>query len=233
MPYRRAYRSKRKVVARSYRRAPVRRYHKKRMTMSKYPVEASKLVRLKYVSAPVTINPAAGLLGIHIFSANDLFKPDVTSAGHQPMGFDEWMTFYEHFTVIGSKITATFSPVGNTTGTNQLVCGIYTDSNTTSTSTPSAMMEQPGTIYKFLGTSESQPFCRVSKLFSTKKFFGQSKVIDNPSLEGSDIASPAELAYFHVFTGASDSTSDPPAIVVNIQINFIAKLTERRTLLSS
>ena len=42
---------------------------------------------------------------------NSLFDPDFTGTGHQPYYFDQFATIYQRYTVIGSKLTATFTPI--------------------------------------------------------------------------------------------------------------------------
>lgn len=41
--------------------------------------------------------------------ANDMYDPTDNSGGHQPIGHDQMMAFYEHFCVIRSNIAVTFS----------------------------------------------------------------------------------------------------------------------------
>ena len=41
----------------------------------------------------------------HSFSANGLYDPNLAVGGHQPMGFDEQMAIYDHYCVLGAKIT--------------------------------------------------------------------------------------------------------------------------------
>lgn len=45
-----------------------------------------------------------------IISGNNLVKPDVTSTGHQPRGYDQAMSYYQNFTVIGSRVRWTYVP---------------------------------------------------------------------------------------------------------------------------
>lgn len=211
-----------------------KRTYRRKYPMSRAPVPATKAVYMKY-SDIVTINPTAGVLGINIFSCNGLFDPDITGAGHQPMGFDQWMSFYEHYTVLGSKITAIFTPNSATVGTGQMICGIYTDSNTTSTSTITTMVEQPGTRFGFVPLAGAAPPIRITKTFSSRKFFGKPRgsLIAANTYKGTDAANPTEGAFFHVFCGASDATSDPGAVFVQVLITYYAILTERQTLAAS
>ena len=39
-----------------------------------------------------------------VFSGNGLYDPDVSGVGHQPLGFDQWMTLYNRYRVYASRI---------------------------------------------------------------------------------------------------------------------------------
>lgn len=55
-----------------------------------------------------TINPpAAGLLGGYVFSLNNLFDPNVTGTGHQPVNYDQYALMFQTYQVyrVEAKIT--------------------------------------------------------------------------------------------------------------------------------
>lgn len=61
----------------------------------------SKNVMLPYTST--TFTPAATIGGIvgatFKFALNGMWDPYLAAGGHQPMGFDQWMTFYKRYKV--------------------------------------------------------------------------------------------------------------------------------------
>ena len=54
------------------------------------------------------ITPTAAAATAYVYSANGLYDPDITGAGHQPMSFDQLIGMYEHYTVQSGKITVNF-----------------------------------------------------------------------------------------------------------------------------
>lgn len=204
----------------------------KTVGMSNSPVDPHKFVRMKFNDVTQGLDPAVGVNAIRVYRCNDLYDPDSTGLGAQPMGFDQWMIFYEHFTVLSSKITCTFLPNFTQSTANQYICGIYTDSNSTSTAIPTAMMEQPGTRYGILTANAARPLI-LSKTFSTSTFFGKSRndVLAESELKGTDVGSPSEQAFWHVFATAADTNLvDAAEVRVNISIEYFAYLSERRTM---
>lgn len=63
--------------------------------------------RLRYSSGNVVTCPS-GVLTSHVFSMSGLYDPDITATGHQPLGFDDMMRFYEHYHVLYCKAKVTF-----------------------------------------------------------------------------------------------------------------------------
>lgn len=49
----------------------------------------------------------------YLFNANSIYDPDQTGTGHQPLGHDQWATFFGAYLVIGSKCSAWVRAVDN------------------------------------------------------------------------------------------------------------------------
>ncbi len=207
------------------RRRRVRRRSRK-LAIAAQPVPNRKLVKLRYVDW-ITLNPTvtADTIVYKEFRANSAFDPDYTGAGHQPLGFDQWMTFYDHFNVVGSKITCTWTPSDVNTHV-----GVYLDDDTTAVTSLRNVLEQKGATYRS-NLSTGDKAITTTKTFSAKKFLGPSMALMD-SNTGSASANPSEDAIFKVFAGTFE-TADPGAMVVQIQIDYIMLLTERKTLAES
>jgi len=63
---------------------------------------SAKMVQMRYVET-ISQTSTVGSLASYEWSANDLFDPNITGAGHQPYGFDNWMALYQKATVIRSQ----------------------------------------------------------------------------------------------------------------------------------
>lgn len=223
---------KRRVTRKSKRMALIRRGRamigrKHRATpIGGFP--RSKLVKLRYVDQ-ITINPASGINGVHVFSANGMYDPDVTGIGHQPANFDKWMKNYDHYTVVGSKIRVMYTPSITTT----VIPGMFgvllsDDGNTVGSLTQNSLLEQPRLSYskKVVGipSANSVP-ATVTKKFSARKFFGVKPVGGGKTFQGSDAANPTEQAFYEVWV-APILANDPGAMYFTVTIDYLAVLTE-------
>jgi len=72
---------------------------------------ASRRVKLAYCES-ATLTSAFGAQAKSQFRLNGCFDPWYTSTGHQPMGFDQWALFYNHYVVLGCKWNFSFVPYG-------------------------------------------------------------------------------------------------------------------------
>ncbi len=196
----------------------------------------SKMVRLRYCQV-FALDPGAGAITSNVFSANGMFDVDVTGAGHQPLGFDQWMSIYDHYTVVGSKIKVRYLK----TTAGALIPGIFgvmLDDNVTLTATtPVQIIEgnQPNSRYRLTtgieGGNFGQP--QVSLSFSAKKFFGTKSIISKAEYKGSSSANPTEGASYQVYYGSVDGSNNPGAATFLVTIEYIAVLTERKFLAQS
>lgn len=217
---------------RSKRRALLRR-RRRRLPLAGYPKK--KVVRLRYVTQ-VVINPPVGSIAYHQFNLNGMFDPDRTGIGHQPRGFDQQMLGYQHYTVIGSKISATYTPV--TAGTSSPgYMGIYisSSSNVPHYTDPADLMETRAGAGKIVmsGASPDKQPLTVRRRWSSRKFFGTTGVVGKDLYRGSPTLNPAELAVANLWAGSISGTTDPPSMNFLVQMEFIAVLTEPNSIAPS
>lgn len=193
--------------------------------MYNMPMPQNLITTLRYTDV-FSINPTVGSAGIWTFAANGLFDPNVTGTGHQPMGFDQLMTFYNHYEVIGAKIKFTVVPGAEVTGFN---FGVKLDDNATPTASGiDVICEHAMTQWKtHPGTGLSNGF-DVYCSYSSKKFFGDKA--GDRELWGTSAANPAELAYFCCFISALTALQDIGSIPCFAAIEYIVKFHEAKDL---
>lgn len=186
--------------------------------------------RLRY-STNATIGAAAGAVNTYVFRANDLFDPDLTGTGHQPMGFDQLMLWYNHFVVAKAKITCTFS---NLAAARATVC-IRQDGDLTPITVIDRILEIGGLVKADLenkGVSGSMRTLEIAVDIARLQGVSPIALSSDPSLQGSAAASPAECTYFHVAcwdSGAGGTTS----VLVDVLLEQEAYFCEPRNLIES
>lgn len=211
-------RARKALVKRMKRRSPIGGFPK------------SKLVRLRYCQS-INLDAGTGVIAKSNFVANGMYDPWRGGTGHQPSNFDRWMGIYNHFTVIGSKITVQYTP---STATAVLPChmGVVLSDNGTLTSEVGSvenLLEQPrlARMNKVIGIQTAQYPSKITKTFSAKKFFGKplSSIIGDGTYRGNSSGDPTELAYYEVFV-ASVAGNNPGLVQLMCTIDYIAVLTE-------
>lgn len=190
--------------------------------LSRSPLFTSLKTTLRYYDN-VAINPGAGTAGSHVFIANGMYDPDFTGTGHQPRGFDQIMALYDHFVVIGSKITCYFY----NTGTTNLTCGIILRDVTTALTDSDDIMESRYVTSRPLGhrLSGGGTTTIVSAQANVNKFLGRPAPLSDPELKGDIAANPQEQASWHVFA-FDPYGGDPGQVAVDVTIEFTAVFIE-------
>lgn len=163
-----------------------------------------------YYEYQLTITSTTGVPSFYVFSANGAFDPNITGTGHQPMGFDNMMEFYDQYCVRASSIKV--SLVGLSTSVGRVGLLLY-DQPSPST-TPERLVENGLMKMAVVSSStaggtkwsveELSLHCDVPKYFGAK--FNEMKV--NPSFIGTAAANPTEQVYFVIvlWGGFSNST---------------------------
>lgn len=169
-----------------------------------------------------------------LYLANGMFDPTIAIGGHQPMGYDNIMALYDHFTVTGSKITATITPDNTTYVPFQLSIYLAPGSSVISPAAPARLRETDRVNWVISNPSTSwKGVSAVSNYFSASKFFGVKDAVGESSYKGSATSDPTETAVFQILYGALDEASSAPAATVAVDIEYTAVFTEPKAFAQS
>lgn len=188
---------------------------------------------MRYVEAQ-TLDPGVGSMAVLNYSANDAQDPYQGVGGHQPLGWDQWSAFYNHYVVVGARIKVQFSNESWSTGNSQVMCGINLSDDLTISSSPTALAEQNLTKYKLLRVGSNQNQVVAYKNYSARKFFNITDIKDNFDRLGALVSTgPTEKAYFNVFAGSIIGSDDAPQINILVTIDYIVDFSEPKEVTQS
>lgn len=184
--------------------------------------------RLEYCSY-VTLDPTLVAPAYNDFQLNSLYDPNITGAGHQPYGFDQLMTYYDHYLVIKASVYFNVG-LSNNSGTEyRTFMYSYFISPTGTDITPNThekIMEYPGVRYAILETdihhAKLNMSCLIAKQFGyPPSNYMNSNPSGDPQLWGSVSASPTQAINCRLgVMGMYDV--DVPAVQVSYRIVYDA-----------
>lgn len=166
----------------------------------------------------MSIQSTAGALTRQRFSCNGMYDPDKTNIGHQPLYFDQMAALYNHYTVIGSKITVTFAAPPSSAPAI-MVAIMQDDDQTNNLTAMSEVLEQSLTTSRLMNPGVDNNIVLANN-WSAKKTFGGS-VLGNDELQGNASANPTETTEWNIFVQTSDQVTTS-YVVANVTIEFIA-----------
>jgi len=156
------------------------------------------------------------------WNANSIFDPYITGTGHQPLGRDQWAAFYNHYAVISS--TCTFSFSGTNSGATQasfMACAYLSDDTTVPTDIETFVESKRGT-YKLVPGWSAMRTTTLKTQFNAKKFFNIKDVKDNMLRIGAPMGSdPAEIAVFSLSMNNVSGASIPLSIMAVIEYTVL------------
>lgn len=170
----------------------------------------------------------SGSTAKYSFRANSMYIPNATGGGHQPYYFDQMSAVYNHWFVLGSKVTFTISP--DATNNSTSVAAVYLNDDTTITPTYYALMEQSKGSYKVMPNGNQDPH-KLRCSYSAKKTFGPG-ILANTSLKGSSTADCSESAVYSLIIYPHDITSSH-TYNITVMIEYIAVWLELRDVAQS
>lgn len=202
-----------------------------RITEKWMPVFPASIVKTLRYSTSISLGAAAGALNTWIFRANDLFDPDFSGTGHQPMGFDQLMAWYNHFCVVRAKIVCTFRNIGTTSAYG----AIRVDGSNTALTVIDRLVEDGGLtmdIFEAKGVTGSNKTLALDINIGKLQGVSRSALTADPTLRGDAATSPTEVTYFHL------AVWDPAALattsfIVDVILEQTSHFMEPRDLTES
>jgi len=194
-------------------------------------------VVLPYVEQ-FTLNATAASTDNYIFRANSLYDPNYSGAGHQPLGYDQWTTFYTNWVVTQMNVKFTCTPPGLSTTApsenNALVAVVPRRNDLTTFTSVSTALEQPYTRWMLAAGYATPPMLRMS--LDCARFLGVSPSVYKSSLEysGGIGANPTQVLYLIVLAGSPlGATVDPSPTYVTAEFEFVTEFYNAAALASS
>lgn len=185
---------------------------------------------LTYYDNALTINPSVGTVAQYVFCLNGLYDPNVTGTGHQPNGFDQMMSLYHYYNVIGAKCTFT---VRNKDTTYSMYAGAFVHQSSSPTLSISEIMENGNGVYSLLSPSGIEGSKQsMTATWSARKWFGTKRLIGEDSYQALKTANPSNAAYL-VIWAAGRNAEDVQFAELDVRIDFITVFTQPEYLLAS
>jgi hypothetical protein len=193
------------------------------------PIGNKFLFKTRYVERAFTIDPGLSSASSYVFRLNSLYDPNLTSTGHQPIGFDQIMPLYDHYCVIGARVRVTATNMVSTIA--QDVVLHLKDTNVTSDQVDT-IIENGNCVWKTLAPAGSGGDSKTLTLScSPNKFFG-SNVMQDDKYKGTISTNPDDGVFLHI-TGQAQDGADNGLIRLAVVIEYVAVLTEPKLLTES
>lgn len=218
------------------------------------PLTAPRIKTTLQYSANIELNPQADNLGsggsnTWFFSVNNLYDPDVTGTGHQPMYFDNYSQLFNRYRVNWAQITVTVvnhfvntdtayqPPSGSAVLTENpnyaYKLAILADRDVSDyPTTMNRLIEEGGANIKWRFIAPSLNG-KLPKLFHSASPHRLTQLAFNDDTLQADIgAAPSRQCYFAVAITSADGNTDPPNVFLNVRIKYYCEFFDRRVLQS-
>jgi len=161
-----------------------------------FPARTTKTLRY---STSSTLAVTSGVPVTYVFRGNDIFDPDFTGTGHQLMGFDQMMLFYNHFCVIRSKLKVTFRSTASST--NSFMVCVRQDATSSPLTVIDRIVECGANVMDVIDESGSSGGTKILWLgldICKLQGLSRSALTADSTLRGDAATSPTEITYYHV-----------------------------------
>jgi len=177
-------------------------------------------VRLKYVDEYVMTSTSGGT-ATQTFRMNSCFDPDYTGVGHQPYGFDQYAALFLKYTVLGSKLKCTWSPIGEndvTASKGPYNVVTFGDEDASVPGSILTSIEMPRSDHKVMGSkSGGQNVKTTSLTFSPARDLGLDPYDDTV---GAVVSASPSQTYFGVCQ-CNDAGSTTSNVLLKVELEFL------------
>lgn len=236
--------AKRRRIARAKYR--IKRKVKKAIGVGRYNngFPANKIVRMVY-SDRWSIGPGLSEYSYIRINCLNPADPDATTSSttNQPRGWDQWTPFYDHFIVLGAKITMKVyrQELTDPAPTQvPMIVACYVDDNDTpfdmsNTAGRRDLMEQ-GSKYKHKIFQPYMKSLTIKNYFSPKKFFGIKNLMDNQTRLGGSTSTTTwsgEDAFWQIQFSNINTGVTLQKYYADIRIDYLVKFSEPKPIAAS
>lgn len=175
-----------------------------------------------------TLTATSGAIASIFFRAGSIFDPYQTGVGHQPMGHDQWIMFYDNYIVERAVIRCEFTWLTGS-GTGQVVGVALSDDTTTSTAFDE-LKEQGKGVQRLMSPTTATGTTVVTVFYNAKNFHNVSNLRDNFGNIGAPFGSnPTSEAIAHVYMQPVNKSTTATCEVVTT-IDYYCILSEPKDL---
>lgn len=173
----------------------------------------------------VSLNPTTGgIPAVYLFSTNGLYDPNITGTGHQPRGFDQMMSLYDHYFVDEAVIEVW--AMGTETSSGYILSCAVKDG--TSTITRRNVMEETVSNHVASSGYNGGPATAYLRL-AVKPYQYLGLSMNEAELKGSNVANPSEQAIFSLTAMPINPAIDISELRCVVKITYKARFIEPKT----
>lgn len=227
MPKRR--RRRRRSTRNVRRRLGGRRGIRKRGRTRLYRSPVTKRMRISFRYNQILSFSGAAIQS-HIFAANSVFQPDVTTDDHQPLGYDQYSPFYERYVVMGSRISCQFLSREASEG---IIASVQLDTQSAASLNILTEIENRNVAYRCLAGYNSRSPAVLKRTFSARKFFSVRDPPGDPTLVALTSANPSNAAYYIVTCERMDGVSAMAEVQILVTLTYSALLFDPKDIAQS
>jgi len=180
-----------------------------------------------------SLSNTSGATDYQTYSCNNLYDPDVSGGGHQPLNFDQAALIWNHYICIGSKITIRVAGLITGSAGSHTPClfTLQRHSGSSPVYTDPTVVEEQNFAKSRINGPASTDVMTFTSTWSAKKVFGKG-YLGNPNLQGTAAAAPAEQTYWTISNKPMDGLSST-GFQMNVIIDYICIWRELKSIVPS
>lgn len=174
------------------------------------------------------LDASAGVPVYTLFSCNNVYDPDTSGTGHQPLGFDQYSGLYTTYKVIKSNIRVDWVCSGGSSSLSQTIVGsrITRTSNVLGlTTTQDGIREHPG----------NYQICSQEERASTMSYWNIKAVdrLDPQKMSALINTGPDQEEYYLLWASGLTASQDPSSVRAIVTIRYLVEFSEPKELAGS